>query len=87
MPGSPGWLRTDAGRTWRIVDYAQGVDGTLDWGPLLGLGLKLSWWRSFVVCTRVAQEGPLTGRADAAVVDAAADMPSRPTRGNLVLQT
>jgi hypothetical protein len=38
----------------------------LDWGPLLGLGLKLLGGGSFVVCTRVAQEGPLTGRADAA---------------------
>jgi hypothetical protein len=42
------------------------VHGKLDWGPLLGLGLKLLGGGSFVVCTRVAQEGPLTGRADAA---------------------
>jgi hypothetical protein len=35
-------------------------------GPVAWAGAEASWWRSFVVCTRVAQEGPLTGRADAA---------------------
>jgi hypothetical protein len=62
-------------------------------GAVAWAGAEASWWRSFVVCTRVAQEGPLTGRADAAemnpewcIADIAV-MPSRLSRGNLVLHT
>jgi hypothetical protein len=59
-------------------------------GPVAWAGAEASWWRSFVVCTRVAQEGPLTDAAEMDPEWCIADialMPSRLSRGKLVLHT